>query len=521
MKKKIMVGFLLALAAGTLVACKNKESENKNLTTSLEQNEKKHLNVALYWFGDSMEPTDGWSGWTLTRTAVGETLVTVDQNMTLLGQLADSWENIDEKTWKLHVRQGVKFHSGNILTAEAVKSSIERAIELNERASTALKLESIEVDGEYVIFKTKEAYGAFLANLSDPLFVIVDTSVDTTKFKEAPITTGPYKVTAYNEKVSFDLVAFDDYWGGKPALDSLTIFNIKDDNTRAMALQSGDVDVAQGIRSGNLELFEGNKEFKIESATGTRVDFMFMNTAKEPLSDKNLRLAINSAVNYEAIAKAIGGGATAVGAPFPASTPYGYNELNKAKYDLVHATEMLEKAGYKDTDNDGYVDKGGKNLELELFSATSNARVNTVLPELVQAQLKEAGIKANINIVENVTEHRKNGNFDMLFTNWQTASTGDSQWFLEQAFKSDIVGNDYGRYNNKELDSLINKLSVTFDLNERAKITKEASQIIIDEGFGTFLISQANINVGNKKVKNLKAFPIDYYFLTADLGLEK
>ncbi len=81
--------------------------------------------------------------------------MTVDEDMNLVGQLADSWENINDTTWKFHIRQGVKFHSGNPLTAEAVKASIERSIKLNERGETNLKLESIDVEGEYVIFKTK------------------------------------------------------------------------------------------------------------------------------------------------------------------------------------------------------------------------------------------------------------------------------------------------------------------------------------------------------------------------------
>lgn len=521
MKKRVMAGILLALVSGAFIGCGEKKEEQKQETVATsEVQERGHLNAALYWFGESMDPADGWSGWTLTRAAVGETLVTVDEDMNLVGQLADSWENINDTTWKFHIRQGVKFHSGNPLTAEAVKASIERSIKLNERGETNLKLESIEVEGEYVIFKTKQPYGAFLANLSEPLFIIVDTSANTDKFKEIPIATGPYKVTAYTDKVSFEIAAFDEYWGGKPALASATIFNIGDDNTRAMALQSGDIDLAQGIRAGNIELFNNNENFEMKTKTGTRIDFMFMNTAREPLSDKNIRLAINSAVNYEVIAKAVGAGAVPVGAPFPPNTPYGYDKLNKASYDLTKATEFLTKAGYKDTNGDGYVDKNGKNLEIEIYSGTPSTRVSSILPEFVQSQLKEAGIKANVNIVENVFEYRKAGNFDLLFENWQTASTGDSQWFLDQAFRSGASDN-YGKYSNEKLDDLIEKLTVTFDVNERAKITKEASQIIIDEAFGTYLISQANINIANKKVKNFKTFPIDYYFLTADTAITK
>ena len=87
-----------------------------------------------------------------------------------------------------------------------------------------------------------------------------------------------------------------------------------------------------------------------------------MNTVKSALKDKNIRLAVNSAVDYDTIAKVVGGGAVAARAPFPASAPYGYDELNKQTFDLEKAKTLLAEAGYKDTDNDGYVDKDGKIL---------------------------------------------------------------------------------------------------------------------------------------------------------------
>ena len=142
------------------------------------------------------------------------------------------------------------------------------------------------------------------------------------------------------------------------------------------------------------------------------------------------------------------------------------------------------------------------------------------MAELLESQLKTAGIKANIKIAENLDEIKKNGEFDLLFQNWQTVSTGDSQWFLDNAFKTGGSGN-YGKYSNKKLDDLINKLATTFDVKEREKITKEASQLIIDEGYGTYIVSQANVNVSNNKVENMHNFPIDYYFLTADTKITK
>ena len=140
MKKKILLGIFLALISVViLTSCGEKEKE---AATTEAQANGEHMNIALYWFGETLDPALDWDGWTLTRAAVGETLVTVDENLKLVGQLADSWENVDETTWKFHIRQGVTFQNGNPLTPEAVKSSIERTVKMNERGESALKLAS-------------------------------------------------------------------------------------------------------------------------------------------------------------------------------------------------------------------------------------------------------------------------------------------------------------------------------------------------------------------------------------------
>ena len=90
MKKKILLGIFLALISVViLTSCDEKEKE---AATTEAQANGGHMNIALYWFGETLDPTLDWDGWTLTRAAVGETLVTVDENLQIVGQLADSWE---------------------------------------------------------------------------------------------------------------------------------------------------------------------------------------------------------------------------------------------------------------------------------------------------------------------------------------------------------------------------------------------------------------------------------------------
>ena len=99
MKKKVLLGIFLALISiGVLTACGAKKEKEEVSTEA--QATGGHMNIALYWFGETLDSAENWDGWTLTRAAVGETLVTVDENLQIVGQLADSWENVNETTWK-------------------------------------------------------------------------------------------------------------------------------------------------------------------------------------------------------------------------------------------------------------------------------------------------------------------------------------------------------------------------------------------------------------------------------------
>ena len=102
-----------------------------------------HINLALFTYIEGMDPATDWCGWNLTRCGVGETLVTVNENMEIVGQLADEWEQTDDTTYRFHIRQGVKFSNGTELTPEIVKDSIQRSIDNNSRGGD-LKIASID-----------------------------------------------------------------------------------------------------------------------------------------------------------------------------------------------------------------------------------------------------------------------------------------------------------------------------------------------------------------------------------------
>ncbi len=513
-KRIALVMSTLMIGCAALAGCGSSNTSQESTSVSTETTGEKHINAALYWFGTSLDPATEYDGWTTCRAGITETLVTVDENYELQPLLADSWEQTDDTTWVLHIRDGVTFQDGSAVDGAAVKASFERAMETQERAKTAAKIDTIEADGQNVTFKTTEPFGAFLANISEPLYSIVKVG-DDQDYANSPVGTGPFMVTGFTVNDTIEEVKYDGYWNGASDVDSITIKNIEDDSTRGLALQSGEQDIIQRVASTDLQTFESNDSYQVFDTTGARVRMLLLNQKNEALADTNVRKALSDAIDYDSLVQVLGDGVTAACAPYPSSAPYGYDELDKQAYNAEEAASLLKDAGYVDSDGDGIVEKDGEALS---FSLTYSMSDYTTMLEAVQSMAKESGIEINLNLVDDITEATQTGNYDILCTNWQSLSTGDPQWFLDSLYKSDASDNSMS-YNNPELDKIVNRLTTTFDTDERGKLVIEAEKILLEDTASIWLVGEKNFVVTNDKISNVTPYPIDYYFIDNKLTI--
>ena len=301
MRKAVSLLLVVIMAAFSLAGCGNTDKQAAN-------GKAKHLNVGVYWFGETMDPGHGEDGWMVIRTGAGETLVTVTEKMAFAPQLAEKWENVNPTTWKFQIRKGVKFHNGDDMTPELVKASLERTIQNIESAKTAADIKEIRVEGQDLLIETNHPNASLVAALSAPEFIIVDTK-DLTNVETTPILTGPYQVTGFVKGDRIELKRNENYWDGEAGLDTVTMKNIEDNTKRAMALQSGELDMIQRVDAASRSLFE-NDSFKIYQTVGTRV-FMLTANYDGILSDANLRHALAYSMDYEALAQIEGNGGSA------------------------------------------------------------------------------------------------------------------------------------------------------------------------------------------------------------------
>lgn len=469
--------------------------------------------------GDAgLNPHDNYSGWSVLRYGVGETLFKYNDNMEVEPWLATDYEFVDDTTVKITLRDGVKFSSGRTMDAQAVKECLENLVKVHDRAPSDMKIDYIDADGLTLTIYTTEPCPAIINYLGDPYGAIIDMEygVQGEGGNANVAGTGPYiaeKVTP----TQIDLVKNENYWGGDVKVDKVTVKSFSDGSALTAALQTGDIQGTYGLQYDNYVLFDGNPEYTINSCATSRCFFGQFNFESEIMQDQNIRKAIEMGIDKEGFCSVImeGRGLPAKAA-FPDSFSYGNEAVETVSYDPEGAKKLLEESGWKDTDGDGYADKDGQKLTIDWLTYPTRLE-QPKLAEYAQATLKEIGIDVVVNNTSDHMTYAADGDFDVYVSSTTTAPTGDPEYF----FTSTVVGpKNYGKYENKEVTALTEKLHQAFEPEERAKLATELQQKILDDD-GFFFVSHLNMGIVTKSnVKGMAAHPCDYYEITADLDVE-
>lgn len=482
------------------------------------------LSMGVTSFADTLEPTEQYFSWVVTRYGVGECLIRFDEKGELAPCLATDWSLSDDKlTWNFTIRDGVKFSNGDDMTPEIVKASLERTFEKSDRATEFFKYTDMSVDGQTLSITTAEPVASLPGSLADPLFLIVDTNVDDSTFAmQGPICTGPYAVESFNPTEDCVVVRNEYYWDGEAPLDKVTLKCIDDQTTRSMALQTGEIQVAYNLKTENLADFEGDDSITVQKLDSLRSTYAFLNQ-NGALADLTLRQAVIRALDKETYCKELlEGGATAGKAPVPPTLDYGFDELkDENAYDPEGAKKLLKDAGYKDRDGDGYVESpSGDKIDLQFVIYTSREELN-VYAQAAQASLKKVGIRCTLDTVsyETLLDMRDSGQYDMLIWNVLVANTGDPEKYLRENWYSTSKSNTMG-YSNKQVDELLDKLSMEFDEDTRRDLIIQIQQLIMDDATAIFFGYETTYLFSDSNVTGLTMYPMDYYWLTKDVALK-
>ena len=524
-KRLITIMMAGVMALGCLAGCGDKETSETPVeeTGSTSTSDPKEVAIGVTSFADTLEPTEQYFSWVISRYGVGECLVRFDENGEMVPCLAEEWSSSDDGlVWTFKIREGVKFSNGNEMTPELVKASLDRTFEMSDRVPEFFDLESLEVDGQNLIFTLNRANANMAGSLADPLFLIIDTSVDNSNIEMAgPICTGPYVVESFSPTDSCIVVKNEYYWNGEVPLDKVTLKCVDDQTTRSMALQMGEIDIAYNLKTENLVEFEGNDDIEVQELESLRSTYAFMNQ-NGPLGDITLRQALLRGLDKETYcSNLLSGGATAGKAPVPPTLDFGFDELkDENSYDPESAKALLAEGGYVDVDGDGFVEMpDGSKLELEFVIYTSREELG-IYAQAAQSSLKEIGINVKLNTVsyETLLDMRDSGQYDLLIWNVLVANTGDPENYLRENWYSTSVNNTAG-YNNAEVDQLLDTLAKTFEEEERKDLIIQIQQHIMDDAATVFFGYETTFLFSNKRVTGVQMYPMDYYWLTKEIDL--
>ena len=481
----------------------------------------------VFYYGDTtfnaendetdVNPHNGYSGWACIRYGVGETLFKYSDTMELEPWLAESYENVDELTWKINLKDGITFTSGRKLDGEAVKECIEHLVAVHKRAAGDLNIERVEAEADTVIITTAKPVPALINYLSDPYGCIIDMQAGITDEGNVSAT-GPYIAEEIVTDSGLTLVKNQNYWNGEPGLDKIIVKTISDGDTLTMALQSGELNAAYGLPYSSLSLFN-NSNYTISSSETSRSFFAQMNYANVNLQDSNVRAAIAMAINKKDFTNVLlkGNGTLAEG-PFPKDYTFGDSYVKAAEYNIDNARHLLAQSGWKDTDGDGYVDKNGEKLTLRWLTYPSRQEL-PLLAENVQASLKQIGIDVKINCTANHLDYVKKGEWDIYASAFVCAPTGDPEYFFTTHCLKNSSKNRGGYY-NEQLEQLEEQLSTTFDIEGREQLGIKMTQIILDDNAFIFASHLKMSIVSGRGVSGLTAHPSDYYEITAELDMQ-
>lgn len=465
--------------------------------------------------------------WNNSRYGIGECLFKFDNEMNVVNALCDGYTVNEEHTeWVFHIREGVKFSDGCDLTASAVAASFARLFEAGPRGSSApqnyLEYEAEITAGDVsgnVTVKTTRPYVDLTKNLAYPVMIILDVE-HTADYNHAPIGTGPYAVTNFREGVGCTVSANERYWGGDVPYASIELLYMGDASAKAMALQSGQLDLAENVTNiSDLRALQADPAFTVTIANGVRTGLAHMNMSEgRLLSNKMLRQAVLMALDDETMCSVTVGGLYTSGfSVLPSNLDYGYEHLTDPyAFDPDAAAKLLDDAGIVDTNGDGIRELDGK--EVVLHYVTYPNRCLNDFAEAIQQQLSSIGIGVDLEIGDSARQwdSYQSGDFDLNGSNWTTVGTGDPTEYL--AAWCSTSGSDYCGYKNGEYDKLFNELAVTFDNDARRDIIQQMQQILIDDAaaivhgyYNSSMISR-NATIGGAAIHTA-----DYYWITTEI----
>ncbi len=454
------------------------------------------------------------------RTLIFNTLVKKDEKFDYSGELASDIKRSDDGlTYTFALRDGVKFHNGNAMTSADVKytldllfsSSFAKSASFYEGSGAEKRsyIKSVEApDARTVVVTLTKPWVGLLSNLV-PVPVIPKDSYESQKTH--PLGSGPFKFISYdNAQQVCDLEGFSEYWEGAPKLQAVRVRVVSDMNALQSELQSGRVDIAPlptSLSPDAVKRLEQIPDLQVKSFPGSNVVLLTINTSSAPLDNVKVRQAIAHAIDRESLIRDLLLGFGKIAHSIIPEESWSYSSGQTYAFDPALAKKLLDEAGFRDPDGDGPKMRFDKPIVYKLSGSSISGRQYA---GVIQNYLKQVGIPVEIQTPEQNTllDELRRGNFQIGYTQW-VGGNQDPIFYKDLFATSEIptadrAARNRSRYNNPELDKLLDEAVNTFDRQKAVELYKQI-QAIVSRDVPVFpMWYQSNIIIARKNVNNIQ-----------------
>ena len=452
------------------------------------------LRVAIPWTPENLDPTMNLSS---LRSQVGvsvfDSLVGRDADGKIVGELAESWRGLDDRTWQLKLRRGVTFHNGEPFNAEAVRFTFQRVLNPEQKSPNRATVSEVErvdvVDDLTVNLVLRAPYAPFLARLID--FPMVPPKYTAEKGNQGlalrPVGTGPFRFVELVKDDHMIVEAFDKHWRGQPRIKRIVFKPIPEPFTRAAALRNGEVDLITTVPPTLAAELDKVAGVRVQRVPSTWQIYLGLNAFKKPLSDVRVRQALNYATDVDAIIKNVmDGNGRRLEGPFTPNV-FGFDPSVKGYApDPTRARRLLAEAGYPD------------GVEVTLDAPAGRYQGDKEIAEALGGQWQKAGFRPKVQVAEWGAYFKK-----YLGKQMQDAYLLGLGGPMQDADELYNLVSSKGRglyYKNERVDALFDLGRSTMDQAKRRQIYRDLQRAMVDDATWVFLLQQVDIYATRDRV---------------------
>jgi peptide/nickel transport system substrate-binding protein len=475
------------------------------------------LTIGVRSGAESMDPHFSAVGINVSAMKnVYETLTARDNNLQLAPGLAESWELVDDLTWRFTLRPGVKFHDGSDLDAADVVQSVNRIplaagpdgglVTYTRRIVKATAIDNLTVE-----FKTDSPAATLPLDLTR-LFVIpsevaIDTPVSEFNSGAAAIGTGPYKLNSWKAKGDMVVEPFADYWGEAAKWDTVTFSEISNDSARVAALLSGRVDMINYAPPTDVERIRSEDKLEVYSGSSVYIFMLFPDyrddtplvRAKDggkldsnPFQDIRVRQAISFGVNRPAIASRVMEGLATPASQIITDGFFGWSpSAPELSYDVDQAKALLAEAGYPD------------GFQLDLHCTSDRLPMDGDICAALGPMLARIGIDTTVNATPRAVYFpaQSGREYSLMMNGWGSL-TGEASYILSSMVHTKEEDGSFGvfnhfSYSNAAIDNLVEEALGAIDSDVRKSLLEDAMTLTMEDLMAIPIVNLSAIWAGD------------------------